>query len=209
MVDWRSSFAIGSFSKAMSPCLVAIFSPYEDTTLTIVIVGDIRPIRDTAPNADATAAKEAAGRVEPLPNPSPSNSGPAELLHCQAGVPNLLHVLDLVAFELHHVDVVGFCLFARRRAGAALAGVGRIEDAVRRDALARLVDTPRLQLVAAIRHEGEEALHPVAVLVERLHVREGLRLRREGRVRVAVCLATLPALARLARLEELRCDIAH
>src|SRR5215813_5913007 len=136
-------------------------------------------------------------------------SGPAELLHCQAGVPNLLHVLDLVAFELHHVDVVGFRLLARRRAGTALAGVSRIEDAVRRDALARLVDTPRLQLVATIRHEGEEALHPVAVLVERLHVREGLRLRREGRVRVAVCLATLPALARLTRLEELRCDIAH
>src|SRR5215470_16483062 len=38
------------------------------------------------------------------------NSDPAELLHCQAGVPNLLHVLDLVAFELHHVDVVGFRL---------------------------------------------------------------------------------------------------
>src|SRR5499425_1131742 len=91
------------------------------------------PFSGTAPRADTTAAKEAAGRVEPLPNPSPSNSGPAELLHCQAGVPNLLHVLDLVAFELHHVDVVGFCLFARWRAGAALAGVGRIEDAVRRD----------------------------------------------------------------------------
>src|SRR5215475_9465489 len=44
MVDWRSSFAIGSFSKAMSPCLVAIFPPYEDTTLKIMIVGDIRPL---------------------------------------------------------------------------------------------------------------------------------------------------------------------
>src|SRR5215831_3500055 len=44
MVDWRSSFAIGSFSKAMSPCLVAIFPPYEDTTLKIMIVGDLRPL---------------------------------------------------------------------------------------------------------------------------------------------------------------------
>src|SRR5215813_7040628 len=44
MVDWRSSFAIGSFSKAMSPCLAAIFPPYEDTTLKIMIVGDLRPL---------------------------------------------------------------------------------------------------------------------------------------------------------------------
>src|SRR5262249_61735937 len=56
------------------------------------------------------------------------SSGPAELLHCQAGVPNLLHVLDLVAFELHHVDVVGFGLPARRRAAGALAAAARTPD---------------------------------------------------------------------------------
>src|SRR5262249_37063982 len=109
----------------------------------------------------------------------------------------------------HDVDVIGLRLLARRRAGTALAGVGRIEDAIRRDVLALFVDTPRLELVSTIRHEAEQALHPVAVGVERLHIRQGLGLRREGRVRVAVSFATFPALARLARFEELHRNIGH
>ena len=59
-------------------------------------------------------------------------------------MPDLLHVLDLVALELHDVDIVGPRLPARWRTGTALAGVGRVKDAVRRDVLALFVDPLRL-----------------------------------------------------------------
>src|SRR4029453_8927568 len=45
----------------------------------------------------------ASGRLRRRPR-SGKTSDPAELLHRQAGVPDLLHVLDLVVLELHHVD---------------------------------------------------------------------------------------------------------
>src|SRR5882724_12987727 len=48
-------------------------------------------------------------------------ASPAELLHRPSGIPDLRHVADLVAFELHHIDVVRLHLLAGRRAGAARA----------------------------------------------------------------------------------------
>src|ERR1700758_2548614 len=67
-------------------------------------------------------------------------SGPAELAHRHAVVPDLRHVEDLVAVEVHHVHVVGFGGFARRRYRAAVAGVRPVENPEHGHVVARLVD---------------------------------------------------------------------
>src|SRR5438045_6723046 len=64
---------------------------------------------------------------------------PAQLLHCQSGMPNLRHVPDLVAVKFHDIHIVGLhapaCLWTR----AALARMRGIEDAVCADAFSRFV----------------------------------------------------------------------
>src|SRR5467141_825380 len=89
---------------------------------------------------------------------------PPELLHGQARMPDLRHVPDLVAVEVHHVHVVRFRALSGRGAGAAVAGMRPGEDAVRTDALAPLVGGKRLQVVSSVGNERQQAPHPVGVL---------------------------------------------
>src|SRR5215471_19750958 len=92
---------------------------------------------------------------------------PAELLHRQPGVPDLGHVADLWAVELHHVHVIRLDGLSRRRAGTALAGMRRVEHSVRRHIAALFVRRKRLDLVPTVRHESQQSLHPLRVLLER------------------------------------------
>src|SRR5262245_49724587 len=68
---------------------------------------------------------------------------PAELLHSQAGVPDLGHVSDLVAVKLHHIDIVGLCAFARGRNRTAFAAMRAIEDAISADTVAPIIGCKR------------------------------------------------------------------
>lgn len=116
---------------------------------------------------------------------------------------------DLVAFELHDVDVVGRDGFAGGGDGAAFAGVGGAEDAVARDVAAFLVDGEGLDLVAGVGREGVDADHPVGVGLEGFGLGEGVGLGGEGGARGAVLLADVPALAGLAGVEELEGGVFH
>lgn len=116
---------------------------------------------------------------------------------------------DLVALELHDVDVVGLDGLAGGGDGAALARVGRAEDAEAGDVPALLVDGERLDLVAGIRGERVAALHPVGVGLERPDLGERIGLRREGGAGRAVLLADVPALAGFAGVEELPGGFFH
>src|SRR5215472_9690262 len=80
-------------------------------------------------------------------------SAPAEFLHGPAGVPDFCHVPDLVAGEIHDIDVIGGRALAGRRAGAALARMGGREDAIGAHAVPVVVGGKRLHVIAAVRHE--------------------------------------------------------
>src|SRR5262245_54015657 len=85
-----------------------------------------------------------------------TGSSPAQLLQGPAGVPNLCHVLDLVALEFHDVDVIGTLEApARRRSGTALARMGAGEDPVGANVLALLIDGERAHLVFAVGKNGQ------------------------------------------------------
>src|SRR5215469_3967991 len=133
--------------------------------------------------------------------------GPAEIPQGPAGVPDLGHVTDLAVLKLHHVDVVGAGALAGGRYLAALAAVGAREHGAGADVVALRVGGEGRDLIAPIREDHEHALHPVGVLLQRLHPGERLRLGGEARTWVAVGTAHLPALARLARVEERSCRL--
>src|SRR5690242_14433262 len=80
---------------------------------------------------------------------------PAEFLHGQTRMPDLGHVADLVAVEVHDIDVVGLGALTSWRTRATIAGVCRIEHAIGSDVPPLLVRSERFELVATIRHEGE------------------------------------------------------
>src|SRR5262249_36533067 len=90
---------------------------------------------------------------------------------------------------------------------AALAGVGAGEHGAGADGAALLVGGEELDRIAPVREEREQSLHPLGVLLERLHVRERLRLGREARVGLTVGTAHGPAFARLAGVEESSCRL--
>src|SRR5262249_19202389 len=71
---------------------------------------------------------------------------PAEFLHGQTGVPDFGHVADLVAVEVHHIDIVGLGALARRRARTALAAMRRMEDTIGGDVFSLLVGGERFDL---------------------------------------------------------------
>src|SRR5262245_22421143 len=72
-------------------------------------------------------------------------------------MPDLGHVPNLVAVELHDVDVVRRHFFPRRRNRPALAAMGCMENGVRRDVAPLLVGCARAYLVS--RHAVAVELH--------------------------------------------------
>lgn len=144
-----------------------------------------------------------------LPAPPGPASHPPELPEAEAVVPDLGHVADLVALELHDVDVVGLDGFAGGGDGAAVVGVGGAEDAEAGDVSAFLVDGEGLDLVAGVGREGVDADHPVGVGLKCLDLGERVGLRGKGGAGRAVLLADVPALAGFAGVEELECGFFH
>src|SRR5262245_46993294 len=100
---------------------------------------------------------------------------PAEFPHGPAGVPDLGHVADLAVLELHHVDIVGAGALAGWGHRAAVAAVGAREHGVGGDVFALMVGGEGLDRVARVREDNQHSLHPVGVLLKRLHVGERLR----------------------------------
>jgi hypothetical protein len=137
-----------------------------------------------------------------------SLSYPAERFDREARVPDLRHVPDLVAVELHDVDVVRRHLFARWREGPPRAGVGAMKDGIGRDVAPILVSREGNEFVVAVRHEAQQASHPIAVLLQALHIDEWLGLRGKCCSRRAVGFASLPTLAGLTGDEELVRDFS-
>src|SRR4029079_10801856 len=115
--------------------------------------------------------------------------------------------MDPVAVEVHDVDVVGRGAFPGRWYGPALSRVCSAEDAERRDVVARLVDRERPHLGVAVRQRYQQTLHPLGVGLQRFYPVQRVDLRGERRAWVAILRAPVPALPRLARVEELLCDV--
>jgi hypothetical protein len=63
------------------------------------------------------------------------------------------------------------------------------------------------QLSPTVRDWPEHTLHPIAILLQSLHIGERFGLRRERRSRVAVGFANLPTLSGLTGDEELIGDL--
>src|SRR5262249_4407598 len=141
---------------------------------------------------------------------SASGSSPAQLLHGPAGVPDLCHVLDLVAVEFHDVDVIGTLESpARRRSGTAFARVGTGEDPIGANVLALPIDGKRAHFVCAIGKNGQQSLHPIRILLKRLDTHERFSLRRKCSIGSAKCFATTPTLTSFARDKELLRYVSH
>src|SRR5438874_8648631 len=109
---------------------------------------------------------------------------------------------DLIAGELHDVDVIGVGALTGRWAGATFAAMGAGEHAVGADTAAFAVGRKRLHHIAPVRDEGQQPLHPFGVGLQRLDLGKRLRLRGEGGGGRAIGTAALPSLAGLARVEE-------
>ena len=75
---------------------------------------------------------------------------PPELLHCGPVVPDLRHMADLVALEVHVINVIGRCALSCRRDRATLTGVSPMEHAVRQHLASRLVNGERTHLCPAV-----------------------------------------------------------
>src|SRR5882672_9478833 len=67
-------------------------------------------------------------------------------------MPNLRHVADLIAGELHHIDVIRGRLFAGRLARTTGTGMSTRKDTVGSDVVALGISGKGLHLIAAVRH---------------------------------------------------------
>src|SRR5262249_8626609 len=149
------------------------------------------PTRSKRPNGSRPSRETPSS--DPRGQLSASGSSPAQLLHGPAGVPDLCHVLDLVAVEFHDVDVVGTLEApARRRSGTAFARVGAGEDPVGANVLALSIDGERAHFVCAIGKNGQQSPHPIRILLKRLNTHERFSLRRKCSLGSAKCFATTP-----------------
>src|SRR6266550_3230319 len=91
---------------------------------------------------------------------------PSKFAHRPTGVPDLRHVADLVAVEFHHIDVIGAGALSSRRTGTALAGMGGRKHAIGAYAVALGIGREGFNLIATVRHEGQQALHPFGVSLQ-------------------------------------------
>ena len=78
-------------------------------------------------------------------------------------MPNLRHVADLVSGELHHIDVIRARLFAGRLTWTTGAGMRTREDTVGSDVVSLDISGKGFHLIAAIRHNRHQSLHPIGV----------------------------------------------
>src|SRR3990170_7214265 len=115
---------------------------------------------------------------------------------------------DLVAVELHDINVIRCHAFSCGWNRSALAGMRAVEDRIGRDIAPLLVGREGYKLVATIRDEAQQAFHPIAVLLQAFHIRERFSLCGKCRAWHAIGLAGLPALASLTGDEELICNIS-
>ena len=129
-------------------------------------------------------------------------SSPAKFLHGPGGVPNFGHVPNPVAFEFHNVNIIRGCALPGWRHGTALASMGTGEDAICTDVFPLLIRCERFHRVSPIRYERQQAFHPISVFLQRLDIRQRLRLRRKTGGRRAICLTSIPTLSRFAGFEE-------
>src|SRR5580698_4671280 len=84
------------------------------------------------------------------PEQDDRRSDPPELLHGPSRMPDLRHMPDLLAVELHHVHIVRLHALAGRWAGATLSGLSAREDGVCADALAFVIGGERLHFVSPV-----------------------------------------------------------
>src|SRR5690606_104175 len=85
----------------------------------------------------------------------PTLLGPPQLLQAGPIVPDLGHVPDPAALELHDVDVLSRHAPARRRHWAAIPGVRALEHAERGHVVAPLIHRETPHLIAPVRHGRE------------------------------------------------------
>jgi hypothetical protein len=86
--------------------------------------------------------------------------GPAEFFKAVPRMPYLGHVCNLVAGELHHINIVGGRGLAGGRNRATLAGMGAGKNAVCGHVVTLVIDGERFHLVAPVRQDAEQAPSP-------------------------------------------------
>ena len=79
-------------------------------------------------------------------------------------MPNLRHVADLVSGKLHHIDIIRARLFASRLTWTAGASMRTREHAVGSDVVSLGISGKGFHLIAAIRHNRHQALHPIGCI---------------------------------------------
>src|SRR5258708_15156653 len=134
---------------------------------------------------------------------STCRSRPAEFLYCKTRVPDFRHLTDLTSTELHYVDVVRNSLFPGWLAGATGTGMGARKDGISSDVVTFSVGSEGFQLVASVRHEAHQTLHPIGVFSKRLHTGERFSLGYKSSIGRAISPAGFPALSGLAGNEEI------
>lgn len=155
----------------------------------------------TAPSRSATTPA--------LPEARPISLHPSKLFQGNAVIPDLGHVANPIAVELHHIHVVGFHLFARRRDRTTVSCMSTAEHSERGYVVPLLIHSKRSKIVAPVWDWSEQTLRPLGVRLQGLYALERTRLCGEGGVSMAESLARFPASAGLTRIEELRSDLFH
>ena len=118
-------------------------------------------------------------------------------------------VMWLILSPSKNITYTGLDALAGRRTGPALGGMRRRENRVGRHIVALGVDGPRLEIVACVRHESVQRLHPIGVGLKSRDVGQRLGLGRERRVRLAVRRTRLPTLSGFAGLKETSRGLFH
>jgi hypothetical protein len=109
-----------------------------------------------------------------------NNSPPSELFQSISRIPYLRHVNDLIALELHDIDVVSYRGLACGRNWAAIE-VGAGKSPIGYDVPACFISGERLYLVTAVCQGDQKALHPLRVGAKRCNI---------GQRRVLACEAS-------------------
>src|SRR4026209_1518933 len=118
-------------------------------------------------------------------------------------MPNLRHVADLVAGKLHHADVIRARLFAGRLTWSAWASMRTREDTVGSDVVSLGISGKGFHLIAAIRHNCHQSLHPIGVFRKRFDAYKRFGLCSECCIRCTKSLADFPPLSSLTSGEEI------
>src|SRR5882757_7053819 len=118
-------------------------------------------------------------------------------------MPNLRHVADLVVSELHHVDIVRSRLFAGRLTWTPGTGMSTRKHSKGSDVVSFGIGGEGFHLVAAVRHNHHQPLHPIRVFCKSFNTCKRFGLSGKGRVWSTVSLADFPTLSSLASGKEI------